>query len=57
MDGLTVKSVKRFEQSDGLDTALDIKSTFQPFHRDSCDILTKNNIRNLHKFYNIYSGL
>ena len=29
----------------------------QPFHRDSCDILTKNNILLVPNLYNNYSGL
>ena len=31
--------------------------TVQPFHHDSCDILTKNKVWKLHKFYINYSGL
>ena len=31
--------------------------TAQPFHRDSCDILTKNNILLVPNLYNNYSGL
>ena len=30
---------------------------YQPFHRDSCDILTKNNILLVPNLYNNYSGL
>ena len=31
--------------------------TYQPFHRDSCDILTKNIILLVPNLYNNYSGL
>ena len=33
------------------------KSAYQPFHRDSCDILTKNYILLVPNLYNNYSGL
>ena len=31
--------------------------SYQPFHHDSCDILTKNNILLVPNLYNNYSGL
>ena len=37
--------------------SLHVKSTDQPFHRDSCDILTKNNSLLVPNLYNNYSGL
>ena len=33
------------------------RRSYQPFHRDSCDILTKNNILLVPNLYNNYSGL
>ena len=35
----------------------DVHVLYQPFHRDSCDIVSKNNILLVPNLYNNYSGL
>ena len=38
------------------DRIINVKLAQQPFHRDLCDILTKNNILLVPNLYNNYSG-